>query len=258
MAALAKYFRDTASYIANPRVSRSKGIVVLLGWTASRMKAVRKFSDIYSELGIPTICVAPSLLQVWLASYGNAKAKKMLKSVEENSEEGSGVVLHLFSGTSNTFLPTFVKHLTDKNSKQHLSGVIFDSGPVSFSIGPGLAGAKLVRQQSVGVGALTYYTSCTTGVVISAVVGRTRRKSMRATLNHPVMLQVPHLYLYSSSDSVVSPEDIEDEMKLQVNRGVDVSSHRWHGSEHVRHFLEYPEEYKSQIDKFMHKSGLLV
>ena len=194
---------------------------------------------------------------MWFASHGSAKAKKVLKSVEENSEEGSGVVFHLFSGTNTTFLPTFVRHLTNKDSKQHLSGVIFDSGPVSFNIGPGLAAAKLMRQQG-GFGPLTYYASCTAGVMVSVAVGRTRRKSMRATLDHPVMLQIPQLYLYSSSDSAVSAEDIEDEIKLQVNRGVDVSSHRWHGSEHVRHFLEYPEEYKSQVNKFMRKSGLLV
>lgn len=224
---------------------------MLLGWTASRMKTLKKYSDIYRELGIRSVSVTPSLPQVWFASHGNAKAKKVLKCVEENSEEGSGVVLHLFSGSSITFLPTFLKHL-------HLSGIIFDSGPVSFSIGPGLTAAKLMRRQGIDVGLLAYYASCTAGVMVNVAVGRTRRKSMRAMLDHPAMLQIPQLYLYSSSDSVVSAEDIEDEMKLQVNRGVDVSSHCWHGSEHVRHFLEYPEEYKSQVNTFMHKSGLLV
>ena len=222
------------------------------------MKTMKKYNNVYQELGIPSISVAPSLPQVWFASHGNAKAKKMLKCVEENSEEGSGVVLHLFSGSSTTFLPTFIKHLTNKDSKHHLSGIIFDSGPVSFSIESGLTAAKLMRRQGIGIGPLTYYASCTAGVMVSVVVGRTRRKSMRAMLDHPAMLQIPQLYLYSSSDSAISADKIEDEMKLQVSRGVDVSSHCWHGSEHVRHFLEYPEEYKSQVNKFMHKSGLLV
>ena len=243
--------------VVNPRVLRSKGIVVLLGWTASRIKSIAKYANIYSELGMPCICVAPSLPEVWFASRGNAKAKKVLKGVEEISEEGSGIVLHLFSGSSTTFLPTFIKDLTNKDSKHRLSGIVFDSGPVSFSVRPGIAAAKLMRQQG-GFGPLAYYASCTGGIVVNGVLGIIRRRSMRAMFDHPVMLQIPQLYLYSSSDSVALVEDIEDEMRLQVSRGVDVSSHCWHGSEHVRHFLEYPEEYTSQVNNFIHKLGLAV
>ena len=255
---MAKYFRDSFSPIVNPRVLRSKGIVVILGWTASRAKTMKKYANIYSELGVPCICAAPSMPQVWFASYGSAKAKKMLKGVEENSEEGSGVVLHLFSGSSTTFLPTFIKDLTNKDSKHHLSGIIFDSAPASYSARSGIAAARIIKQQGIDVNPLVYYASYAAGVTVTAIVGKTRRKSLRDVLDHPAMLQVPQLYLYSSSDSVIPMEYIEDEMRLQVSRGADVSSNCWHDSEHVRHFLKYPEEYTSQINKFMHKSGLLV
>ena len=243
--------------VVNPTTLRSKGVVVLLGWTSSRIKSVLKYANIYKELGVPAICAAPSIPEVWFSSYGSTKAKKLLKSAEENSEERSGVVLHLFSGASTTFLPTFIKDLTSKDGKLRLSGVIFDSGPVSFSVRPGLAAAKLMRQQG-GFGPLAYYATCTTGIMVSSVVGRTRRKSMREMFDHLAMLQIPQLYLYSSSDSVALREDIEDEIRLQVSRGVDVSSHCWHATEHVRHFLEYPEEYTSQINQFMHKLHFIV
>ena len=254
---MANLFSATSCKVVNPRVLRSKGIVLLLGWTGSRIKTITKYANMYSELGVPSISAAPALPEVWFVSHGSAKAKEMLKGVEENSEEGSGVVFHFFSGSNTTFLPTFMKELTNKDSKRHLSGIIFDSGPESFSARSGLAAAKLVKQQGK-IGPLGYYAACTGGLTVNAVLGRIRRRSMRAMLDHPAMLQIPQLYLYSSTDSVTSMEDVEDEMRLQVSRGADVSSHCWHGSEHVRHFLEYPEEYTSQIDKFIHKSGLVV
>ena len=244
--------------VVNPTTLRSKGIVVLLGWTSARMRSILKYANIYKELGVPSVCAAPSIPEVWFSSYGSTKAKKLLKSAAENSKEGSGVLLHLFSGASTTFLPTFIKDLTSEDGKHYLSGVIIDSGPVIFGISRGLAVAKLMRQQGVFGGPLAYYASCTTGIMVSGVVGRTRRKSMRDMFDHLAMLQIPQLYLYSSSDSVALMEDIEDEMRLQISRGVDVSSHCWHGSEHVRHFLEYPEEYASQINQFMHKLRFVV
>lgn len=224
---------------------------MLLGWTGSRIKSVAKYASIYSELGIPCVCVAPTLAEVWLERYGNAKAKNILRSMDDSLEEGCGVLLHLFSGASSTFLPAVVEKVANKETQLHISGVVFDSAPVLFSLRSGLAAAKLMKQQG-GYGPLTYYASCAGGIVVNAIVGNKRRKSMRAALDHPV-IQVPQLYLYSSIDTVALVDDVEDEIALQVSRGTDVSRYCWNGSQHVKHFIEYPEEYALQINKFLHK-----
>lgn len=242
--------------VVNPRLVRSKGIVVLLGWGASRVKSIVKYAGIYSELGIPSVCAAPSLLEVWFPSFGGIKAKKILSGVKESSNQGCEMILHLFSGSCFNILPKIVEEVANKNNKLHLSGIVFDSGPVPFSLKHILAAANLVKQQGA-YGPLTHAAACTTGTMITTIVGRKRRRSMRTMLDHPV-LQVPQLYLYSSSDSVVSMNYVEDEIRLQGSRGVDITSHCWNDSEHVKHFVQHPGEYTSQINKFVHKLHFVV
>ena len=243
--------------VVSPRSLHSDGVVILLGWAGSRTKALVRYANIYSELGIPGVCMAPTLSEVWLASYGNAKAKKILSGLEESAEEGCGIILHIFSGAGFTCLPTIIKEITSKDSKFHLSGIVFDSSPVPFNLRSGLAAANLMRKQA-GFGPLTYYASCTGGIMVNSIFGSTRRRNMRAVLDHHTLLQVPQLYLYSSSDTVALVDEVEDEIQLQVSRGADVSSCRWNDSEHVKHFIQHPEEYSLQISKFIHKLQFVV
>ena len=94
---------------------------------------------------------------------------------------------------------------------------------MSFSVRLGLAAAKQMKQQG-GFGPLGYYAACTGGFVVNSVLGRIRRRSMCAMLDHPAILQISQLYLYSSTDSIALMEDIKDEIRLQVSRGVDLAT----------------------------------
>jgi len=237
--------------VVTPHSLHSKGIVLLMGWAGSRVKSVVRYADIYSKLGVPSVCASLTIAELWSASYANAKTKKILRGVNECMEEGCGVILHLFSGAASTFLHTVVEEAANKESKFRLSGIVFDSGPGIFNSRSGLAGARLMKQQGV-YGPLTYYAACSAGIMVNAVVGRKVRKRMRTALDHRVV-QVPQLYLYSSIDNVTLMDDVEEEIRTQVSRGVDVSSHRWSDSEHVKHFVQYPDEYALQINKFLHK-----
>ena len=239
-----------------PEAVKSKGVVILLGWAASRVKSLERYADIYSRIGVPVVCSAPSLPEIWFESLGNVKAKKLLDPLNKSLDEQCSVVLHLFSGAGFTFLPTIVEELRHTNSKLQLSGLVFDSGPAWFGLRSGLAAAKLMHQQG-GYSRLAYYSSCAGGVVVNAIVGRSRRRSMRAVLDDPA-IRVPQLYLYSAIDTVALVDEVEREMKLQANRGVDVSSHQWSDTVHVRHFREHPEEYTAQVHNFLDKLSFTV
>jgi len=239
-----------------PEVVKSKVVVILLGWAASRVKSLERFAGIYSRIGIPVVCAAPPLPEIWFESLGNVKAKKLLDPFNKSLDAQCSVVLHLFSGAGFTFLPTIIEELRQPNSKLQLSGLVFDSGPALFSLRSGLAAAKLMHQQG-GYSRLAYYSSCVGGVVVNAIVGRKRRSSMRAVLDNPA-IRVPQLYLYSAVDTVALVHEVEREMELQASRGVDVSSHKWSDTVHVRHFREYPEEYTTQVHNFLNKLSFIV
>jgi len=239
-----------------PEVVKSRGIVILLGWAVSRVKSLERFADIYAGIGVPVVCSAPSLPEIWFESRGNVKAKKLLDPLNGFVDEQCSIVLHLFSGAGFTFLPTIIEELRQRSSKLQLSGLVFDSGPVWFSLRSGVAAAKLMHQQG-GYSRLAYYSSCAGGVVVNAVMGRKRRSSMRTVLDNPA-IRVPQLYLYSTVDTVALVDEVEREMALQASRGVDVSSHKWSDTVHVRHFREHPEEYTTQVHNFLNKLSFTV
>jgi len=64
----------------------------------------------------------------------------------------------------------------------------------------------------------------------------------------------PQLYLYSEGDPLVPPSHVEQYMKVQESRGVEVSSYKWRDSGHCEHFRRYPHEYAFQISTFISKA----
>ena len=65
----------------------------------------------------------------------------------------------------------------------------------------------------------------------------------------------PQLYLYSDSDPLVPQEGVEDFMRAQSDRGVEVEGHMFRGSGHCEHFRSHPHEYAMQISQFVSKAS---
>jgi len=203
----------------------------------------------YSEIGVPSVCSATPLSDMWFESRGDIRAEIMLDTLNDSIENTCPLIIHFFSGAVFTYLPPLVKLLsTGKYSKIQLSGIIFDSAPTSYSHKTAVTAPKLIKQHS----RLAYYTCTAMNVSANALTGWKRRRKMRAALDHPIV-KVPQLYLYSNVDTVTPKEEVEEEMERQASRGVDISSHQWNDSEHVRHLANHPDQYISQVQNFLNK-----
>lgn len=64
---------------------------------------------------------------------------------------------------------------------------------------------------------------------------------------------VPQLYLYSSGDSLIPSQQIEEFRNQQQERGITTISHRWEDSEHCEHYRKHPVEYTAAIRDFLDK-----
>jgi hypothetical protein len=62
---------------------------------------------------------------------------------------------------------------------------------------------------------------------------------------------VPQLYLYSDADPLVPVSEVEQYMKLQQTRGVEVTGHMFRGSGHCQHLRMHPHQYALQVSKFV-------
>lgn len=238
------------------KVTASKGIVLLFGWASSTVKSVMRYGKVYSEMGVPSVCAATPFSDMWFKPRGDMKAKQVLDTLSDSIDDKCPLILHFFSGAVFTYLPPLVELLSaQKYSKFQLSGIVLDSAPVSYRCRTGVASAKLLKQQGV-YDRLSYYSFAAVNVSFAVLTGQRRRKNMRSALDHPIV-KVPQLYLYSNADTVALKEDVEGEMERQACRGVDVSSHRWSDSAHVRHLANDPHQYASQVQNFLNKLSFM-
>ena len=163
--------------------------------------------------------------------------------------------MHLFSGAGNTVFPKLVEEVAKPNgllnTKIKPSCIIFDSAPALFSHKSGMQAARLLYQQG-GFNYLAYSASRLIGGTVNAFIGSRKRSELTSALQSP-LLAVPQLYLYSTADSVCRSEWVESVITGQREKGRETESFRWEDSEHVRHFIQHPDEYENQVVQFLEK-----
>ena len=238
-----------------PKYPQKRVVVVLVGWAASQLRHVGKYAPLYTDLGIPCLCVAPHIFHTWLRKAGDTYTQAILKGVEASFTSPVSLILHLFSGAAGTILPKMCEEYSKAGSSQAMklpiAGVVFDSGPTDFSYEAGTAAARIVYEQG-RYNFPTYVAATTFGVVTDWMFGSKKRKDLNAALESTV-LKVPQLFLYSEADTVMRAYRARQRIEAQVAMGRDVTSYCWKDSQHVRHFADHPVEYQTQLAAFLKK-----
>lgn len=241
-------------------VSGKRPITLLVGWAASNLKVVGKYSTIYTKLGIPCLCVAPGILKIWSTKFGNAFTQNILHALDTSLKKPCSLVLHICSGGGTAIFPTFTEQHSDSSSliwtKTHPACVIFDSGPSNFSYESGTAAAKLMYKQGA-YNLFTYSIASGVGILTNRLVGTRKRSELSSALESG-LLDMPQLYLHSAVDTVSPPSWVKAIVDKQVEKGRDVSSHCWPDSEHVRHYLRHPDQYEREVVSFLKKCQLVL
>ncbi len=242
-------------------LSQPRTIVLAFGWAQSNLKAMAKYAPLYTDLGLPYLCVAPSVVHVWSTKLGSSITSGILNALESSlSTEPCSLVLHLFSAGGTVFFPKACEEYEKPSSlfyrKVKPVCAIFDSGPAEFSYEAGTAGAKLVYMQG-GFNYATYRVARTLGILSEKAFGKRKRAELQHALNNSGLLDLAQLYLYSEVDTVCLSSRVKALIAEQTEKGREVSSHCWPDTEHVRHFLSRPEEYREQVEGFLRKCSVV-
>ena len=221
-------------------------LAVLVGWAASNHKALGKYAAVYDELGVPALCVTPSIFHVWSLSHSEKYTKNILKTIDSSFQWL--LILHLFSGAANVILPTLTRRVHEYKNLS-LKSVVFDCGPSLFSYESGMAAAKQVLDQG-GFNKLTYNIARYTGQMVDIANGKRHREELDKAIRRPV-LSIPQLYLHSDEDTVCPVSRVEQVMEEQIKMGRNVVSKRFSKAPHVRLLPTYPEEYRRHVTSFL-------
>lgn len=236
-----EYRRPTA----DPTEDEAVGvpIVVLLGWTGSSPRALRKYAAVWNALGCKTLAACPGVAQLWRPATVRTQVLRLCEALTQIVAAGGPVVVHMFSGAVSMFL----WHIAQCCSMGRLrvAGLVFDSCPVDYTRTSGLnavrdmALPRLLRPLVAGV-----------GVVVEWWSGATKREQLVASTSHPV-LQVPALYLYCAEGDNVAPKASVDSWATEhAARGNPVMRQCWTTSAHVGHLRLHEADYKRAVAAF--------
>lgn len=230
-------------------------IAILVGWTSATLRPVVKHARPYTNVGIPAVCVAPSLFQVWSTNLSSRVTRSVLQSLDESLNGPVSLVLHVFSSGPGVLFPLFISDFesTERKLTRKLnpSCVVFDSGPAQFTYDAGVAAARILYRSYP-----TFLAAVCAGITVDAFVGKKKRAEWTGILQSP-LLDIPQLYLYSEADTVARPSQVEKVMLDQQAMGREVSSHRWKEGQHVRHYVGDPDTYEHHVHTLLRKCQLI-
>lgn len=230
-------------------------LAILVGWTASTLKPVVKHAHPYTKVGIPVVCVATSLFQVWSTNLSSKVTRSVLQSLDDSLDGSVSLVMHVFSSGPGVLLPLFISDFESRERKLtrklNPTCIVFDSGPAQFTYDAGVAAARILYRNTP-----MFWAAFCAGVTVDTFVGRKKREEWTRVLQSP-LLDLPQLYLYSEADTVAPPSQVREVMRDQEAMGREVSSHCWKDSQHVRHYVGDPDSYEQHIHTLLKKCQLI-
>lgn len=233
---------------------KPKPVVFLCGWAASTELRLRKYAIIYRQLGWECHVFPGSIPLLWSTWLMYSSTKRRLQKVTAESDERRDAVIHLFSSSPGFILPWLLRAIAKHPLKLDLKGLVFDSSPTKISRDMIWLGAQ-DRVESGRINPLLLGPPVAITLVIDWLYNHlaNAEKRMQTVLSSACVQAVPHLYLYSKTDTVVPPSYIEKWIKYQGEQGVMVRSHVWEDSQHNKHFRKYPKEYMRVVHSFASK-----
>lgn len=224
---------------------------VLCGWVGSDTKTLGKYATVYNDLGLPAVCATLGAPQLLFNGLGVRFTADLFRAVSNNVDQPTGIILHIFSGSSCSTLPYLSQNFPSNLS---LKTVIFDSGPTPYSY-HSWNGAMTQMLKCRKINHLTFSLAKLLGVVLERVYGQ-RKRNIDARARASEIFDVPQLYLHSDADSVIPSDSITEVINEQTNLGRIVERVQWKDSEHVKHLMRYPDEYCRSIYTFLDNHGI--
>ncbi|XP_043715237.1 transmembrane protein 53-like [Telopea speciosissima] len=267
--------------------TKSRTVVVLLGWLGAKQKHLKRYADWYTSRGFHAITFTFPMSEILSYQIGG-KAEEDIELLVNHlagwleEEHGKNLIFHTFSNTGwltyGVILEKFKNQ--DPTSMGNIRGCIVDSAPVAApdpQVWASGFSAAFLKKQSIATKGLAHADS---GVevrgsakseepkpaVTEAALLVVLEKFFEVVLNLPKVNRrlsdvlgllssdqprCPQLYIYSSADRVIPAESVESFIEEQRSAGREVRACNFVSTPHVDHFRNDPNLYTSQLTKFL-------
>ncbi|KJH53380.1 hypothetical protein DICVIV_00504 [Dictyocaulus viviparus] len=257
-----------------------KPVVLLIGWAGAEHEHLEKYSTIYTDQGYRTVSfIAPCYHYTIPNARNGFYLSPVLKGVKakpgnfENFKNCS-FVCHIFSMNGVRSLISLWKW-TEAERMGHLrrriKGIIFDSAPSRTSAGPdsyavvsstppieGFRWMKIETRRKLIMTAFNIRKALANS--ISTIYPPIRSHlSMYYFLRDCIELPKLQLYLYSPEDKLIDYRTylflryVKKFLDHQRELGCDVEEVLFKNSEHVKHFVSHPVQYRSACIDLLQK-----
>ncbi|KAK7357926.1 hypothetical protein VNO80_17223 [Phaseolus coccineus] len=275
-------------------LTKSRTVVVLLGWLGARQKHLKKYAEWYTSRGFHVITFTFPMGEI-LSYQPGGKAEHNVHLLVDHlaewleGENGKNLVFHTFSNTGWLTYGVILEHFQkqDPNVMERIKGCIVDSAPVAYPDpqvwASGFSAAFLKKNSvatkrrvfsdesgikvSIGgeddLGLKPAVTEAALQLILKKFFGIildlpsvNRRLSDVMSMLSSKQPSCPQLYLYSSADRVIPADYVESFVEAQRRDGHDVRACNFVSSPHVDHFRNDPKLYTSQLSQFLEESVL--
>lgn len=232
------------------RTCASAPLLVLFTWLGARPGPVGKYRDLYLDHGMDVLVVHSSVMHFLWPRWGLEYGLEVLKVLEEPQFSGRSVLVHASSIGGYTFSQVLT-HIAQQPKKhgalaQRVIGHIYDSLVVGT-----------LEHMAIGLGKTL--VPCLEGLVKNTALlyfwlfkshtADFYKNSIQVFHNSPI--SAPALFYFSENDALCDPVMMEKIIDLWRRRGVAVQSRKWKESIHAAHMRCHPEDYLSELEKFL-------
>ncbi|KAJ1436353.1 hypothetical protein SESBI_04385 [Sesbania bispinosa] len=274
--------------------SKSKTVVVLLGWLGARQKHLKKYAEWYTSKGFHVITFTFPMNEI-LSYKPGGKAEKNVHMLVNHladwleGENQKNLVFHTFSNTGWLTYGVILEHFQKQDSSmmEKIRGCIVDSAPVAYpdpQVWASGFSAAFLKKNSVATKGRVF--SDESGIKVS--IGSDEAEGFKPAATEAALLLIlkkffevvlylpavnrrlsdvlsmlsskqpgcPQLYMYSSADRVIPADSVESFVEAQRRAGHDVRACNFVSSPHVDHFRNDPKLYTSQLSQFLEECVL--
>ncbi|KAI9336343.1 hypothetical protein BDR26DRAFT_1008898 [Obelidium mucronatum] len=249
---------------------------LIFGWCDSQFKHVEKYAQYYVANGYTAVVQLGKSADfhiIWnkhqefeefepLLAY-LAKLQLLESSDVSNEEQEQGshptIVIHSFSNGGMFKIKRFVNFLFSKGFQlKKAKAIILDSSPSKVTA-PTLAGYVASTQKNTIVKYLAYGSAYAFGCGYLAF-GNIEIHPITQSIPYVVSeengdgnIRGPRLFLFSHADEVVPFQDVKENAEAARVEGIRVVEKVFSTSAHVKHAVEFKEEYWSSVTEFLER-----
>ena len=237
---------------ANPS-SAFRGLVILGAGPIAKYPALKRFSTPYLESGLPVITMSNSMFSFGFCAPAQHKMRNVFNVVSANLNEPCPVVMKLYCSGIATYFPAAAEQFSKPGCKLKLVGTIFDSGPAMMVPMEILLSSKFFALQNRYPTRYHQLKELLLPLLVSTLNGWRKRAAFERVMYSSFLHHIPQLYVYSTSDYIITPDYINKLIGSQRQHNADVTTHTFSDTLHMLHRMKYPREYDNLVFDFIRK-----